>query len=182
VIVARRAPVGGHVTPETPLFQIVSEGRVLVEARAPDGAIPAPGTAAQLRTRGGARCAASVLGALPQIDAQTRSRRVRLAPDAACTGLVAGAQIDVELPASTGAPTSSLIIPFASVVEVKTARVVFVAAKSKGTFDVRAVEPGLRVGDDLVVTAGLAEGEEVVVEGTVLLKGELIRAELGGEE
>jgi membrane fusion protein, heavy metal efflux system len=46
----------------------------------------------------------------------------------------------------------------------------------------RAVEPGGLLGDRRVVRAGLSAGEQVVVEGAILLKGELLRAELGGDE
>jgi membrane fusion protein, heavy metal efflux system len=187
VIVARRAPLGGHVTPETPLFQIVAEGSVLVEARMADGSAvpPAVGTVAHVRPRGGARCAARVLGALPQVDAPTRSRKLRLALEGPCTGLVAGgqAEVEIEVSADAGAEAGAvLLVPVGAVVDVKAASVVFVAGRTRGTFDVRAVELGARIGDDRVVSAGLGEEDEVVVLGAVLLKGELMRSELGGEE
>ena len=63
-----------------------------------------------------------------------------------------------------------------------TAMILFVRGNEPGTFEMRPVEAGLRLGDEIAVHAGVAEGEEVVVEGTVLLKGELMRAELGGED
>lgn len=181
VVVARGVPLGAHVTPDTHLFRIVSEGRVLVDARIPDGAaVPAPGTAAHVKPRGGEPCPARVLGVLPQVDPSTRSRIVRIAPDPKCAGLVAGAQAEVEI--DMGVPGEpSIVVPAAAIVPVKAAPVVFVAAGPKGRFEMRPVEPGIQVGEDVVIGAGLRPGEQVVVEGAVLLKGELIRSELGGE-
>lgn len=188
-VVARTAALGAHVNPDAPLFRLVSEGRVLIEARVADGSnvVLAPASVAHVEPRGGPRCTARVLGALPQVDTATRSRRVRLVPDDGCKGLVPGAQAEVEIevpaPASSDAGGEQvLVVPAAALMEMKSATIVFVKGREPGSFDVRAVEPGLRVGDDRVVSAGVADGEEVVVEGAVLLKGELMRAELGGEE
>jgi cobalt-zinc-cadmium efflux system membrane fusion protein len=122
-----------------------------------------------------------VIEALPEIDPATRSRKVRIAADAECKGLFAGAQADVEI--ETGSEgIEALVVPSSAFVELKTATIVFVGTRTRGTFDVRPVQPGARIGGDVVVPAGLHEGDEVVVEGAVLLKGELIRSELGGEE
>ncbi len=188
-VVERTAALGAHVEPNTPIFRLVSEGRVLVEARVADGSsvVLAPGSLAHVEPRGGPRCTARVLGALPQVDAATRSRRVRLVPDDGCKGLVPGAQAEVEIEVPVTASSDAgveqvLVVPAAALVELKSATIAFVKAREAGVFDVRAVEPGLRVGEDRVVLAGVDEGEEVVVEGTVLLKGELMRGELGGED
>jgi cobalt-zinc-cadmium efflux system membrane fusion protein len=188
-IVERTAALGAHVTPETHLFRLVSEGRVIVEARIADGSsvVLAPGNVAHVEARGGTRCNAHVLGALPQVDSTTRSRRVRLVPEDTCNGLVPGSQAEVQIEVS--APLRSdagaepvLVVPAAAIMEMKSAPIVFTKGHEPGAFHVRAIEPGLRIGDDRVVHAGVADGEEVVVEGAVLLKGELMRSELGGEE
>lgn len=188
IVVERTASLGAHVTPSTPLFRLLGEGRVLVEARIPDGGglEITPSTVARLHPRGGAPCAGVVLGLLPQVDLATRSRRARIAPADACKGLVPGAQVEAEIDVASavsdaGAPTA-LVVPAAAVMDTKTALVVFVKGGEAGTFAVRPIEPGVLLGDDRVVRAGVAEGEEVVVEGAVLLKGELMRAELGGSE
>ena len=181
-VVERGAPLGAYVTPDTHLFRIVFEGNVLVDARLPDGAdVPPAGTAASVKPRGAAdRCPARVLGVLPQVDPSTRSRKVRLAPEGTCKGLVGGAQADVEIEMGA-AGGEALVVPAAALVDLKTATVAFAATPAKGTFEVRPVEPGVHIGDEVVIRAGLQEGDQVVVEGSVLLKGELIRGELGGE-
>lgn len=194
-IVERTEVIGAHVTPEMHLFRLVSEGRVLVEARIADGSevTLAPGTVARIAAHG-QRCGAHVYATLPQVDPMTRSRRVRLFPADDCPrldahGLVPGSQVEVEIdlagrPDATadGGFDATLAVPATAVVELKTASLVFTRSSEPGWFDVRPVEPGLRIGDDMTIRAGVAEGEEVVVDGAVLLKGELMRSELGGEE
>lgn len=188
VVVERSAPLGAHVTPETRLFRLVSEGRALVEARIADGAdvTISPTDRAYVLRRGRDRCAARVLGVLPQVEASTRSRKVRLAPEGICEGLTPGAQAEVQIEVSAANADSgvddALVVPARAALETKATTIVFVKGSAPGAFDVRPIEPGLRIGDDLVVVDGLAEGEEVVVDGAVLLKGELMRSELGGEE
>ena len=96
----------------------------------------------------------------------------------------AQAEVEVEVPAPSvdGGVDQLLTVPTVAIVELKTAMILFVRGNEPGTFEMRPVEAGLRLGDQIAVHAGVAEGEEVVVEGTVLLKGELMRAELGGED
>ena len=185
-IVAERAAVlGAHVTPESKLFRIVTEGRVLVDARLADGAqaAPTPGASATVQARGGKPCPGRVLAMLPEVDPATRTRKVRVEPDPSCSGLVAGAQAEVTL-VSGGrdagrAEPEVVVVPAAAVVEVRSASFAFVPVR--GGYEARPVDVGVHIGDDLVVRAGLEAGEQVVVEGAVLLKGELIRGELGGE-
>lgn len=182
IVVERSVPLGGHVTPDTHLFRIVSEGRVLVDARLADGAgIPHAGALAHVKSRGGTACKARVLGVLPQVDPATRSRKLRLAPDGSCGGLVGGAQAEVEIEVGAGSG-EVFTIPLTALIELKGSTIVFVSKATKGSFEVRAVEPGARIGEDVVITAGLHEADRVVSEGGVLLKGELMRSELGGED
>ena len=165
VVVERAASLGAHVSPERSLFRMVSEGRVLVEARVADVAgigIP-PASVARVRPRGGASCPAVVVGALPQVDPATRTRRVRLTPDAACVGLVPGGQVEVAIELAAladgdGGRDGELTVPAPAVVDFKAAKIVFVKKGEGSTFEVRPVEPGSWIGDQLVVRAGLSEG------------------------
>jgi membrane fusion protein, heavy metal efflux system len=178
------------VTPETAVFRLVGEGAsaVVVEARVPEVAAARVQTdaAAALVPREGARCSARVVAVLPEVDAATRTRRVRLAPDAACLGLVAGAQTEVELVLQSKEAKANeervVLVPPEALVESRGASLVFVRGATPFVFEMRAVEPGGLLGDRRIVRAGLAVGEEIVVEGAILLKGELLRKELGGDE
>lgn len=192
VVVERMRPLGAHVTPDTHIFRLVSEGRSLVEARLADGGgfVIGPVTTpnAIIEPRGGKKCEGRVLGTLPEVDAQTRTRRVRIAPEPSCVGLVVGGHVDVDIQlprgkddAGTPRVDDALVVPAASVIDLRTAKIVFVKGHTAGEFFVRPVEPGPRTGDDLVIRAGLEEGEEIVSVGAVLLKGELVRSELEGQ-
>lgn len=176
-IVERTAPLGAHVTPEAHLFRVVHEGGVLVEAKLPDGAsvVLPPDAAAEIEQRGTTTCKARLVATLPEVTTATRTRPVRLLPEAGCKGLVAGAQAEARIlvPGGTG---DVLVVPANAVVEVKSTSVVF--ARSGDGFELRPVELGVRVGDDRVVKSGVTEADEVVTEGAVLLKGELLRSEL----
>lgn len=175
-IVERTAPLGAHVTPEMHLFRVVHEGGVLVEAKLPDGSSVtlSPGAVAEIEQRGATVCKARVLATLPEVAVATRTRRVRLRPDD-CQGLVAGAQAEARIvvPANDG---EILTVPASAVLDVKSTSVVF--ARRDDGYELRPVELGVRIGDDRVVRSGVIEGEEVVTEGAVLLKGELLRSEL----
>lgn len=179
-IVERTAPLGAHVTPDMHLFRVVHEGGVLVEAKLPDGAnvVLPPGAEAEIEQRGAPRCKARVVATLPEVVVTSRTRKVRLVPEATCKGLVAGSQAEaaIAIPGGTG---EALAIPAKAVVEVRSTSVVF--ARVAGGFEMRPVELGVRIGDDYVVRSGIGVDDEVVTEGTVLLKGELLRSELQPE-
>ena len=72
-------------------------------------------------------------------------------------------------------------IPWAAVQEIDGRRTVFVRA-GEGTFEVRRVLTAERVGDFVEILTGLEEGDEVVADGSFLLKGQLLRSTLAEEE
>jgi cobalt-zinc-cadmium efflux system membrane fusion protein len=53
--------------------------------------------------------------------------------------------------------------------------------RSEGAFEVRPVERGRDLGDEVVVLSGLKPGESVVVEGAFVLHAEAEKKEGGGE-
>ncbi len=78
-------------------------------------------------------------------------------------------------------PRRLLAIPWSSVQEVDGHPVAFVRV-SDGVFELRRIHTGERAGDWVEVLNGLTSGEEVVSEGSFLLKGQLLRATLAEEE
>ena len=181
VLVSRLVELGAAVGPEKTLFRVIATDRVIVEARWTEETIapPAPGFAVKLLARGtdgGAGCAAHVLSTIALVDDKTRARRLRLEPEGACPMLVAGAYLDASL-TSFGAP-AALAVPRAAVVDVRGAPTVFVTHGDRTSFSPRLVKTGRTTTDDVTIESGLAEGDVVAVVGAVLLKGELLRAEL----
>jgi cobalt-zinc-cadmium efflux system membrane fusion protein len=187
IVVERAATLGAHVGPEHKLFRLVREGLVVVHARIADGsaAVPAVGAAADITPRGSRNaCKGRVVAILPEVDPATRTRTVRIAPDAPCSGLVAGGQAEATLtlePPDGAASARILVIPSGAAVEIRGAPFAFVSKGAPATFEARPLELGPRLGEWVVVNAGLTEGDQVVTDGAILLKGELIRSELGGE-
>lgn len=53
--------------------------------------------------------------------------------------------------------------------------------KGEGRFEVRPVERGRDLGDEVAVLSGLQPGERVVVEGSFVLRAEAEKKEGGGE-
>jgi membrane fusion protein, heavy metal efflux system len=182
-VVARRdAILGAPVSPEKSLFTVVAAGHVVVLARVPEtSTVPPVGTKATLTARGGApaTCDANATGTLGAIDAATHTTAVRVEPGAACTWLVAGGYVDVTFPGIAAGEARDLVVPREAIVDVGGVPSAFVPGAAEGEFVQRAVR--VRAGGEgpeIVVEAGLAEGDKIVVQGALLLKGEMIRSEL----
>ena len=184
VVPRRDAVLGAPVSPDKSLFTIVAAGHVVVLARVPETAVVPPvGTKATLIARAAAAaaattCDASVTGTLGAIDTTTHTTAVRVEPGAACTWLVAGGYVDVSFPGIAAGDVRDLVVPREAVVEVGGVPSAFVPGAAEGEFLQRAVRVRPGEGPELVVEAGLAEGDRLVVQGALLLKGEMIRAEL----
>lgn len=78
-------------------------------------------------------------------------------------------------------PEELLAIPTAAVQEVDGHTSVFVR-EADGSFVLQRVHLGERAGDQVEVLNGLVEGAQVVVEGSFVLKGHLLRGSLAEEE
>ncbi|RPI29005.1 MAG: efflux RND transporter periplasmic adaptor subunit [Acidobacteria bacterium] len=92
--------------------------------------------------------------------------------------------LKVEMFANVRIPTPAtqpvLMVPAEAVHRFEDHMVAFV--KREDGFEKRPVEIGRRVGEWLEITEGLSEGEEVVTDGSFLLKSEAKRSELGHHE
>jgi cobalt-zinc-cadmium efflux system membrane fusion protein len=206
IVTERSASLGAAVSADAPLFRIASSTRVVLVARVPETARlrPEVGVTATVVPRQGVEgnrpgCLAVVATAPSVVDPATRSTVVRLDPSEGCTFLVPGAFADVLLPtgggdadgfgadggagdATTSNPTtSSVVVPREAVLEVRGVSVVFVRTDREGSFRVQPIVLGAPLGDRIVVERGLSAGEEVVIRGALLLKGEVLRDELGGD-
>lgn len=189
-IAQRTAILGGPVAPDKTLYRIVAQGKISVLARFPEtsGAAPRVGARVTITARGAAEaarksCPAKVAATVGTVDEATRTVPLRIDPDETCPWLLPGSYVDVLLTLAAGtmtadAGTAELIVPRDAIVEIHGTPTVFVPV-GDGRFDARAVT--VRVdGDDAIVERGLAEGDRVVYVGALLLKGEMLRAELEG--
>ncbi len=117
-----------------------------------------------------------------QLDEATRSVAVRaLLPNDDLRlrpGMFATARI---LGTHAHDPRNLLTIPWSAVQEMDGHHIVFVRP-SEGMFEPRRVHTGERAAAFVEVLSGLQAGEVVVVDGSVLLKAQLLRSTLGEEE
>ena len=181
-IVERHAVLGAAVHPDTTLFHIVAGHGVFVSANVPETELPPPdGSTALVVGRGdeSLRCSAVVEGNLRVVDNSSRTVAVRLQPDAACGWLSPGRYVDVTFSIAQGDP--SLVVPPEAIVDVNGVSTAFVATDKTGVFAARQVRVRTTGGPDQIVESGLAEGDRIATQGTLLLKGELLRATLEGQ-
>jgi cobalt-zinc-cadmium efflux system membrane fusion protein len=182
VVSRRDAVVGGFASPERTLFWLAGDEQALVLARVPEGlAAPTDGERATIVSRAsGASCDGTVRGRLGVIDSATRTFAVRLEPEATCGKLVTGTFVDVSFRRVNRQGGAPLVVPRDAVVDVHGAPFAFVIGDTQGEILVRPVRVLDEPGPDLVIESGLTERDKVVRTGTLLLKGELLRAELTG--
>jgi cobalt-zinc-cadmium efflux system membrane fusion protein len=186
VVAHRGVMLGGHVTPEMSLFEIVAPDKLILRANVPEVLARRVeiGGPAIIRPRGAEQvCNGQVQTRLDRIDEHRRTMGVLVSFDPGCTGLVAGAFADVTVRLSGSGAVPSVVVPRSAIVEFDGAPSVFVHAPSRGPgdFDIHVVRLGLTDGIHTVVEDGVKQGESVVVTGALLLKGEHIRSDLGGE-
>ncbi|MEO6602803.1 MAG: efflux RND transporter periplasmic adaptor subunit, partial [Polyangiaceae bacterium] len=187
VVAERNTVLGGAVSADKALFRIVSDAQSAfsIFARVPETVAtkPTAGTNATIAARGDAsnRCQAVVDGSPGGIDSQTRTSALRLKPDKGCKWLVQGSFVDIVFTDPTTEGTAQeVVVPRNAVVDVYGKPTVFVAGAAPGEFSARQVRVGSGDATQVTIDSGVSAGEAIVVEGAVLLKGELLRADLEG--
>ena len=183
VISRRSAILGGHVTADMSLFEVVAPEKLLVRANVPEvlARRVERDSPAIIRLRGADQtCNGTVQSRLDRIDEQRRTMGVMVAPEAACSGLVSGAFTDVTVRLSASGAAPMVVVPRNAIIEMDGAPSVFVEAPERGPgqFDIKIVRLGITDGVHTVIEEGLKEGEPVVVVGALLLKGEHMRKDL----
>jgi len=113
---------------------------------------------------------------LPQVDAATRTVRVRLVFDNPGLLLKPGMYVNVDLGVPLG---TQLVVPSSGVLQSGTRQIAFVD-HGNGYLEPREIQTGLHVGDDFVVLKGLKAGERVVSSANFLIDSEAqLQAALG---
>ena len=185
-IVARTASVGQWVEPSDELVEVmdveelwllasvyerdirhVEEGQpVLVDVRAYPGEVFSGTVELVEATLDESSRSAGIRVVLPNADR-------RLKPGMFATARITGTHAH--------APVLLLAIPTSAVQEVDGHTSVFVR-DDQGGFTLQRVHLGEEAGDLVEVLNGLNEGDEVVVNGSFVLKGQLLRSTLGEDE
>jgi RND family efflux transporter MFP subunit len=104
----------------------------------------------------------------PHLDAATRTVRVRLEFDNPELALKPEMFSTIELEVPLG---RRLVVPRDAVLDTGTRQIVFLALPD-GYFQPREIQIGQRLGDRLVVLAGLQPGDTIVTSGVFLIDSE----------
>lgn len=185
-VVSRDAHVGRAVEPGGTLIEVVDldELWLLADVYERDQRLVAEGQSVQVNVRA---YPDSVFGGTVDlisgtIDERTRAAKVRvvlrntdrrLRPGMFATARIAGAH--------DHAPQRALAVPASAIQTIDDHRAVFVRL-DEGLFELRRVHTGERAGDLVEILNGIALGDEVVADGSFLLKGQLLRSTLAEEE
>ncbi len=185
-VVARSAHIGKSVEPSETLVQVIDLDELWLAAQVYEREMRflARGQPVQLETRAlpGEVFRGRIDYVGETLDEKTRAVAVRvqlpnrghkLKPGMFATARIIGTRANE--------PRHMLVIPWAAVQDIDGHSSVFVRDGERA-FELRKIHTGERSGDEVEVLNGIKPGDEVVGEGSFLLKGELLKATLGEEE
>ena len=170
-ILARNITAGQHFDRSMEFYRVADLSKVWIVAEifGSEARDFRPGTMARVTLPDeGKAFSARATETLPQVDAATRTLRLRLEADNPGFSLRPDMFVNVELPVRV-AP--GLTVPLDAVIDSGREQRVFVE-RSKGVFEPRQVETGRRLSDRVEIVRGLTEGERVVAAGTFLVDSE----------
>jgi len=185
-VTARSAHQGAWVEPSDVLVQVVDLDELWLEASVYEQQMRFvdEGQAVQVEVRAfpGEVFQGSV-GRIPGVlDERTRSIGVRIVLPNRDHRLRPGMFATARIQATHAHEARRLLaIPWSAVQEVDGHQAVFVRV-GEGEFELRTVHTAERAGELVEILTGLEPGDEVVADGSFLLKGQLLRSTLAEEE
>jgi Cu(I)/Ag(I) efflux system membrane fusion protein/cobalt-zinc-cadmium efflux system membrane fusion protein len=171
-VTERMALPNAYVQPDTRLYTIADLSSVWVEAQVfqEDAGKLKPGDPAEIAVDAypNRSFRARVEQILPQMDATTRTLRVRLDVANSNLSLKPGMFVNVRLRSPLG---RQLFVPASAVLQSGVRQVVFLA-RGQGRFDPREVQLGTRTDDGFAVLTGLQAGDLVATSANFLIDSE----------
>jgi len=177
--------VGERIEPGRPLFRLVDEATVWVDAKLPAGTVPriAPGSAATI-VFNGERLAGTVQRVAHRTSDATRNAVVRIEVPNRGDRLHGGDFVEVFLAAGEGrgndAVASAVSLPTEALVQLHGDTVAF-RRGADGALVPVPVRTGEVVGDRTLILEGLKPGDAVVVAGAFAVKAQMLKSQLGEE-
>ncbi|MET0935630.1 MAG: efflux RND transporter periplasmic adaptor subunit [Luteibacter sp.] len=172
--------VGERIEPGRPLFTLVTEASVWVEARL------APGAAEQVKegdavtiVAHGVLLPGKVIQRSHQTDETTRTVDVRIQVANEKDLLHPGELVESRI--AIASTTRQLAVPADAVVLLQNQPTVFVRGKAAGSFEPAAVEVGETRNGWTEIRQGLSAGTAFVSKGAFALKARILRSQLGEE-
>jgi len=171
--------VGERAEPGKPLFTLVDESSVWVEAQLPPSAIEGVAADAPARVIAhGQNLDGKVVQRAHRSQEATRTSPVRIEVPNDKDLLHPGEFVEAFVASSGTEPV--LTVPTESIVQLQGQTVVFKAVAGD-RFEAAPVEAAAARGSLTRITRGLAEGDRVVVKGAYVLKARLLKSQLGEE-
>jgi len=163
---------GVAVTPGMTLFRIAGLEKVWAVAEVPEAQavrlLRGQKVKAALQADASQAFTGELKEILPQVSANTRTLQARFEVDNQGGRLTPGMLLRLQV---AGPSTSRLVVPGEAVIRTGKRAVVLIRMED-GSFESRGVSIGQEVGDDIEVTQGLTEGEQVVASGQFLIDSE----------
>jgi Cu(I)/Ag(I) efflux system membrane fusion protein len=172
VVLEKRVTAGMRVMPGEELYTIADLRRIWVSAAVYEYELPlvhqGQEASVTLAAAPGRVFRGRIVYLYPTLDPATRTAEVRLEFDNPDLLLKPGmfAQVEIQVPLG-----EALTIPASAVLDSGEEQVVLVA-QGEGRYEPRTVTLGQRIGDSVVVLAGVEAGEEVVVGAHFLIDSE----------
>jgi len=176
-VIADDFVIGEVIEPGRVLFEITDESTIWVEARlSPEAASSVTlGTKARVSRDGKQWLDGEVIQLHHRLDERTRTQSVRIQINNTNEDLHPGQFVEVALRVGDG--TMKLAIPQKAIVLMDGGSAVFTLNGD----DIRpqAIETGETYGEWTEVKAGLATGDEIVVQGAFFIKSLLLKSQMG---
>jgi len=179
VVTERSATIGRLVSTDQVLYEIVDTSSMWADLDVPEADLPvvASGQAVTLTLDGlpGRALAGKITYIAPAVDPHTRTARARVPLENADGALRANMYGQARIAAEQ---RQAVMVPRAAIQRAKGVQLAFVRLKD-GEYETRRVETGISEGDAIEVKKGLRVGEEVVTQGSFLLKTETLKDSIG---
>lgn len=180
VVTRRDVTVGASVDAGMSMFEIVDPSRLWAEIDVPETEVGyvRSGQAASIALDGleDRVLTGTIDYVAPSIDPDTRTTLARVALDNADGALRANMYGTARI--AVGGDRDVLVVPSTAVQRAKSADVVFVKLAAD-EYETRRVKVVRRQGDVVHLAKGVKAGEEVVTEGSFLLKTEILKDSIG---
>jgi RND family efflux transporter MFP subunit len=171
-IIERNAMPNAYVQPDTKLYTIADLSTVWIYANVPQADVGRlkPGDRGQVSVDAypGRKFNGRIDQILPDVDATTRTVRVRLVMSNPGILLKPGMYVNVDIAAPLG---RQLVIPASGVLQSGTHQIAFLD-KGQGSLEPRMIETGSRLDGSVVVLKGLKAGDRIVSSANFLLDSE----------
>jgi membrane fusion protein, copper/silver efflux system len=180
-VTAKNALPNQRVTADTELYTLTDLSRIWILADVFEGDLkrihPGQGAVVALPYDSGRSFSARVAYIQPQVDAATRTLKIRLEASNQDFTLKPDMFVNVDFRIST---PPKLTVPSEAVLNSGLRKTVFID-RGEGYLDPRQVQTGDRIGDRIEILSGLKAGERVVISGNFLVDSESqLRSAAGG--